>query len=430
MTGDKADTERASSSEVEYTGRSDARRYSVMGRRRFMDSLASLGLSASALGLLSKDAVAAKTDDPSDEIVIPTKVQIKNPEKLRDGVPKDPPHEMETITERVPYEEWARTEAAHDAALRVADGLRSKFGQKPGRVLVRTSRGGRASKEVVVRTSTDAAVQSVLDTVPATVQGKVGSGRKERTVGQFPVAVEPRPVSYDQFDSQYRPVPGGCEIWGYDSSDNCSNGLSTNGGLTSFQAFYNGDAGEYQLATAGHGFENGGTVFDGWTQAEPTSCDLDRQVGTEWNYRLDAETDNNGNIQDVNFDAGLLSSSGASFNTKLADSGGSYKGEIAGYYTWSKVKQEEGNSSWTVNLQGISSGVVSGHVTAVDPEDKFFTTSFNAQGGDSGGSYYRLDSANQINTIGIHSYSPSSGSSGATGMHLSRILDEWNLYFV
>lgn len=389
-----------------------------MGRRGFVKYLTTLGMGTGAIQYISQDAFAAKAADPKDEMVIPTKRKIKNPEKLRDGLPKNPPLEMETIYERVPFDEWARTETAHAAAVNISKKLKSEFSGNVGNVLVSTDhRRSGAQKEIIVRTKSNKLVESIQAVLPNTASGTIGTGSDTTTQTGIPVRVEQQSITLDEFEYDYSPDPGGAHgesVYNNNADD-----------ITFFQLFYNGSAGEYQMATAGHAFEENGDTVDSFAQPDDSPYP-DNRLGYSWDYRYDPVYDSNGDLIDVNFDAGLISpDSDSDVTTKIAGSNGNYKGDIAGYYTYSKIKNEEGNTSWKVKLQGSSGGVYEGYINTTDPVDTFYGCSFDAIGGDSGGPYFRRDSADQINTIGVHSYS----GGNSHGMHLSRILDKWDLDF-
>jgi len=94
-----------------------------MGRRRFLETLAALGLSTQAVQGMSKEKLEQLTGDPTREVPLVSAIQAKNPERYKTPPLPDEPADRETEYYTVSRDRWVRMESAYDAARRVQNKL-------------------------------------------------------------------------------------------------------------------------------------------------------------------------------------------------------------------------------------------------------------------------------------------------------------------
>jgi hypothetical protein len=173
-------------------GRTPERKWSVMGRRGVLKSLAALGLSGPAMDELAQQAQAA-TDGPTSEVPYVAAYQVADKETLRNGDPV----EMEEVIETMPRERWVRIKAPHDASRRLYRSIHARFDAPFVSTGVQTDSTGR--KEVVVTRrlpeNVDEATlptdfETLRDALPATISGSVGEGKEAKTLTDIPVRAE------------------------------------------------------------------------------------------------------------------------------------------------------------------------------------------------------------------------------------------------
>ncbi len=103
------------------------RELALMGRRRFIETLTAIGLSASTVSGMTKEKLLDLTDDPTDRVPRAKAIRLKNPDKWE--APPFPEREPQFETEytTIPRDKWVRMESAYDASERIKRKVSSQF---------------------------------------------------------------------------------------------------------------------------------------------------------------------------------------------------------------------------------------------------------------------------------------------------------------
>ena len=162
-------------------------------------------------------------------------------------------------------------------------------------------------------------------------------------------------------------------------------------GYTNGTLVYDSDIDKNVMVTASHCLDDHNDVY----QNDTVSSDHLRNVKRS---KLTANDDfDAGMIDDFDFDGDY------SF---AADSDDTYQGPtIFGTVSKSVMKDQEGDTSWTLDKQGISTKRESGYIDRVYDTD--FRTTLDSKRGDSGGPVWREDSSEHAYMAGIHGGSAS-----------------------
>lgn len=248
-------------------GKLTTQKLSRMSRRRFIESLASLGVTGSALTLMSKDTLAETTENPEKEVPRLFGWRHTNHD---DVVNKGARPEREPIYYKIPRHKWARVEAAHDAKERVSTILEEEF-EKSVPVGVTTHGSGSNRRKVVeveyqilespkgdeIKSPSvefSEFKQTIEEKVGTTITGIAGKGTKKETrQAGIPVTVDrTRRVQTYSYDYEYREsgVPAGCLI------------RRPGGGVcTSGTPVWDNEIGDHVMVTAGHCLENINDIY-------------------------------------------------------------------------------------------------------------------------------------------------------------------------
>jgi hypothetical protein len=386
---------------------------SKMGRRRFLDTLGKLGVSAGALSYMSAEALADVTADPSDEVPRLDKLKHTNHEAIKRG--EESP-EKEAVYYTIPRDEWVVVETAHDAAERLEAAFEQQIATAVGGTLedptsnlkfgVTTVTSGQTRQKAVVveyrrLTARDGTVvgephvdfEWVRDRAPETVSGSVGSGDKQETRSDIPVVVRQRTVEQQAYyDGKYRPVPGGCQI--EDAYDDDIGTLCT--------PSWDDDNGEYVLVTAGH-------ITEGETD-HPTHQPYQSQY---YDYYI-GYSDKGYAASDFDAATIRLASDVDYYYWMAGSDAGTYSESIYGTLGWDTIKDHEEDTGYHLSLQGRTTGRNSGHIE-VTYSDKTFWIDVDSDGGDSGGTHFREDPKyNYAYIAGVHAWGSSANDAGAT----------------
>jgi hypothetical protein len=384
---------------------------SRMGRRRFLRSLAGLGISGTAVQYMSQDALASVTDNPKKEVPRLSRLEHANPEAVRAG--EEPP-KYEPVYYTIPRDKWVRVESAHDAANRLEKRFEPKIDTDYIKFGVTTiTTGQRKKKAVVVEHRTvdkrfDGTREPSIDyeqlseLVPEKIDGQAGKGSNTVTVEGIPTTIKKRTVEEQAyFDSKYRPVPGGCQV--EDESDDDIGTLCT--------PAWDSDVSEYVLLTAAHLTEES----PGHDMHQPHFS------LTAGNYMGDSDK---GLITD-SFDAATIQMGSDEDNTyRLAgSSSNTYQEWISGTVAWDEIKDNEDNTSYELYLQGRTTGRNSGYIDDAYT-DKTYWIDVAAEGGDSGGPHFKLQNGDAY-ISGVHDWGSSDNDAGAT--YIGKVEDKFNL---
>lgn len=386
---------------------------SRMGRRRFLDTLGKLGVSAGALSCMSADALADVTNDPRDEVPRLDKLKHTNHEAIERG---DEAPEKEPTYYTIPRDEWVVTETAHDAAERLEAAFEERIVSATDDAVknptanlkfgVTTITSGQSRRKAVVvehrrLTAPDGTVVSephvnvewVREQAPATVTGSVGSGDHRETRSGISVAVRQRTVEQQAYYAgKYRPVPGGCQV--EDEYDDDIGTVCT--------PAWDNDNGEYVMVTAGH-----------LTEGE-TDHDIHQPHWSTYAGNYIGGSDKGWAESD--FDAATVPlASDVDHSYQMAGSdAGTYSEHIYGTLGWDTIKDHEGDTSYHLSLQGRTTGRNSGYIDVAN-SDQTFWIDVDSDGGDSGGTHFRNDpSYNYAYVAGVHAWGNTEGEAGAT----------------
>ena len=410
-----------------------------MGRRRFIGLLSSLGLSATSLRYMSKDAAAATTSNPKEEVPYVAEIKIKDAEKYADELPNKP-LPTEPIVETVPRDRWVRVKAATNAAERLQRSL-EKQGISSVMVTVGVNKSG--NREIVVEHRTsylpkvnhsevngtkhpetielvphrpNVSADDLRSSLPESTSGIAGSGENAVKVSDIPVRVvekDMKLIAY--FNERYRPVAAGSQVEVYpDFSPYQTRG-------TNCSPFYSNYTGERQMVTAGHNFDRADDdrYYKNVQQpAKNYTGSPDNYVGSRSAVTFDGTPEG--------YDAGTWTpESGIGLTNSLAQDGGGTRKTIGGIITRSKIENEAGNSSWTIKKQGRTTGIKSGYVESMVPNRKYRTTC-NGSGGDSGGPFYHVKSDGKAYIAGMVTAATLDGTE-TEGHDIQWIMSNFNL---
>lgn len=345
-----------------------------MGKRRFVKSLAGLGLSTDLVRHITQDDLADLTNDPTEEVPRLQRLTHTNHEAVEAGAPP----EREPVFTTIPRDQWVRVESAWDAVQRLQTWIDDNDRLDDFVAGMKKTTMGHHSRHVVevsyVESRSSVDYQTVLDELPATVAGQAGAGDNAEVVEDIPVRVDRitdvRPTS-EYFDYKYRPVPGGCKM---DPDGSLSPG-------TTCTPAYDNDEGKYVMLTAGHNvdFTWGIDVYQPDDGSSSNFIGSSDQNGTSYD-----------NCDNLDWDAAEIELDGVDHKYAIAgdESGSDYDYPIYGIVTWDTVKD------WTdcdpeIFHQGKTSGRTK---TCVDKARSNKTIQYEdpPSGGDSGGPIFQV----------------------------------------
>lgn len=357
---------------------------SLMGRRRFLNTLAGLGISGSALSHMSQEALAEVTNDPNDEVPRLSALRHKNHEEFVNSVKngKQTVPEREPVYYTIPRDVWRVNEGCMNAAKRIQNRLRQLPETKGVSAFATKTTSGQQQKHAVsvkyttattatseVRTP-DVGLESLKEELPAETFGVVGQGKNAEKVQGFPIIFEEFEKQEDQadyYDDNYDPVGAGCCV---DVEDNDKTTYYTYGTPAK------NSQGTTRGVTAGHCVEYASA--DKWHQPYQLSG-----PGNWIGDRIDSKYRNSWDSD--NFDAGVMQTVDA--NWKLVDDYGGYKSTpIVGVIGRDELVDNQ-NSSYKISKQGATLGTDSGYLQDVSTNG--FVTDAPRAGGDSGGPHFK-----------------------------------------
>jgi hypothetical protein len=348
-----------------------------MGKRRFLSTLANLGVSATALSFITQDTLAEVTDNPKEEIPYVELLRHSNPEQVANGAAP----EREPVWDTIPRAKWVRVEAAHDAAEKVNAQLSEQFDTSQITAGVTSRNGDSYQKEIVVDyvkmehadgsvSSPSVSLPEVKGILPNSVSGHTGSGKNAETIQSIPVTVREQRIREAACQGGYYnddfgdSIPGGCRT-----------GDSGTTGTCCTAATRDSDSQNVMVHCA-HAID----VSSGHLH-QPGDAKSEEDLDVA-NYDLSGSND-----------SGYCTPySGETFIRRLADDNGTVKSyKVMGIVTWDTLKNKEGDTSYGVSKQGNRSGTTSGYITDTNKNDGVKNVWTNCDGaqGDSGGPIYR-----------------------------------------
>lgn len=379
------------------------RKLQRMSRRRFLETFAALGVSASALNGMTQDAVGDLIDDPRREVPRVMCHMHTNHEEVKNGAAP----ERSPVYYKISRDQWRRVESAHNARKKIEKQLADR--SEPTSVWVTTNSNGEKRIGVEIQDNGSwgrFAHYNVENAIPSSIDGVAGSGTEmETTVKDIPVTVERKKVeangqptsaknrddpalSLAQQDPDYpedfyyaddwSPVPGGAAAVFFKYGAGAAAG-------TLATPVHNGD--QQNMVTAGH------NVLDGSSVLDTSVTDSTSDISTD--FEVNDVRNDNGEPSVSNFDAALIGPAGdISMSYRMAaGSGWTGSGEIMGTLSRDRLRDIEDNgtiSSETFIRRGARTGE-NKEFGIDDIDSEGFRPSLDenkTDGGDSGGPYY------------------------------------------
>lgn len=400
------------------------------GRRRFLKTLAGIGMSGQALAYMSQDTLASITSDPKREVPRLKELRHTNHEAV---MQKEEPPEREPIYYTIPRDEWAYVEGVQNAAVGMQQHIDNRLntcGSTAGYVTAATREavsGHHTRREVVVQhiTINDEApnpdFQTVKEKLPGTIDGRAKGAEASEAVEDIPVTFEQRDMKFldggadGEYDYDYDPnTPVGAEIEAYQR------------GTTGTAAYHNGRD-EFVMTTVNHICDPNN---DGSGQYDAYQPDLPSRGGGDQGSFIQGDTIGDGSEMScdshvLEFDGATLSF-GGNVTYKFAQNDGSYRNqEVAGTLGWDWIVDNQGKSQ---SKQGTATGWSSGSVNCTNPNTKVYLINASSANGDSGGPIHRqtyysdgtsFESVGSVLSIG--------DSSACGGVHISEIESRLNV---
>ena len=352
-----------------------------MGRRRFMENLSGVGVSATTLQELTQDELTEVTHDPEEEI--PYVARLRG-----DGDTRVP--EYETI----PREEWERRKTALNARDQVSQLLDQQFGNHPYSVAFApkdqspTGFGVEVRNPVAVdehgaRANPSKSIEELEDVLPNKMEAEVRELEEEVTREGIPIDVlnqEQELVSYNQ--PNYDNVPGGIAI-----------GTTIEGG-TLCAPFHSNDHG-VGWTTAGHVVKerNG-------SGQNPVNQDYDGGI-------IYIGTSKDGFFDDNDLDYAFIENDNDKDNKEISkwivDNDASEKEfKLTGIVSNEELENSVGDSSYELYGQGRTTGRQSGQIVGITGNGtETVETDWVAKDGDSGGPLFYKNDSDEAYIAGI-----------------------------
>jgi len=353
----------------------DISRLERMGRRRFMENLAGLGVSGTTLQYLEQDDLSEVTEDPEEEI--PYVAAWKNVGRAEDGTVQ-----REPVYDTIPREEWERRQATFNARKQIGEQLQDMPGEcKLGITDTESSPTGFAvtvgvsEKQHEVNQEIDQTeVESML---PTELTGKISEVEDEVEFEDIPVKLrsETTALSGGRYStgSIENQVPAGVSI------------STTVTGGTLNAPFHSNEYGD-GWATAGHVvIEEGGSGDNR----------VDLRRNSNYIYIGDSRDEHRPENSFDNLDYAFVEALDSKEPSEwiVSPDGSSEEYSIGGIVTDEALSNNVGNEDYEVLGQGSSSGRLSGYIDNIDgwPGIESVKTTFDTSNGDSGGPIFHLD---------------------------------------
>lgn len=362
-----------------------------MSKRRFLEHMAALGVSSTALAGLTKEAVAENTDNPDDQVIRLFGYHYK------DKKPPEPGQEVEREPAyySIPRDQWVRTECSNAAAKR----LERRFSEE-GYAFGVSSIDGEAcivAKHLTYESDsergTNESYQRFESDVPYKVDQKIRRNGREYSAENIPVIRRKESLEEQAyFDKKYRAVPGGCAA-GDDYDGTRGNEWSIG------HPAYCSDIFDSVLVTASHCIDrtSNNSVY------QPSDYSSNK-IGESFRYTPSGDGDV----------ASIQMESGTSVEYDIA----AYKSNSNDYMGWNVVGTVSGSQldDMAANNEyayqqgrrtGRCYGVVDDHYHKTRDSGPKVRIVCDTKGGDSGGPYFILDENYNAWRVGIHAWGSS-----------------------
>ena len=345
-----------------------------------------IGATGAALTGISNEALADHTDDPREEIPRLVRWRHTNHDNVETG---ESPPKWKPVYETMPRDDYIQLQGAVNGARKLqrkhhpdlAYGITGREVTGPGANIfvshITTQRSnGEASRPNIT-------FEEAREQIPSTAEVTVNVGGEQHRVTKPVVLKKTVREETAYFDTEYRPIPGGCQI----SPD----GDSSYGTLAT--PCYSSAHGTYGWATAAH-------VVNRTVGTEVEQPEYGSIIGTA----RDAPSFGNGDVAFVDDSGdGTMTYDMASYN-------GDYENwDIKGSVSKSGC-QNAVYYSYSVHAQGSRSGRTKGRAMDLimaddhDAGGDLLVTNSEFDDGDSGGPHFDKDTDNEIYIYGIHDY--------------------------
>lgn len=368
-----------------------------MGRRRFLSTLAEMGVGAATLEHITQEAYAETGADPEEEVV------------YRSGYRYTGAGEREPTYERIPREEWNRKQGARDAMNRVQDDIAEWANPElvaSGMEIIDT--GQRSRTGIVVeyleaydsgenRKAPNVSYEKVKERLPDETHGHVGDTKVENIpVRLRKITSEPKATVY--FDEKYRPVEDGVRIETPDPA------FATLGPPFQQDSYGQG------WATVGHNFSGTGTSH--WCKQPPG--------GSSIGYCAKKN-------EDFNADVAYVTSTGPDYKDVLADDPDTTWGErdVWGTKSDTWISNHAGGST-NGHFQGTISGREFGNISRYQENltGHVVRVTDAPQSGDSGSPMFHHDAGDDADyIIGVVAWNRDDDAAGNTADEFERQLN-------
>lgn len=386
---------------------------SRIGRRRFIKTLSSLGVSAAAVTHMSKEALADLTDHPEKEIPRLKALRHTNHEAVVNGTEAP---ELEPVYYTIPRDEFVRIEGTYNAAQK----LDNRLGN-PDSIEFGVKRSDGRSDDLVISVEhqtikhrdgkivePDISLAELEQTLPDTTNGEIEVGDRQYEVENIEVEVEDtKLVNDDYYAYRYRPVPGGCMM---------------NADCTIGHPAYDNDAGEYIWTTASHCVNRS----SGYSVYQPYE---DGAMAADNNYIGDSDKF----MPEGDGDAATImptwDNTGDNVEYRYAENDGSTTDWfIYGTRSVDYLRDMAANGE-SVYKQGKTTGRLYDEVLKVSSDGETVTLECDRDGGDSGGPYFDVNSYGNAYAVGIHAWGADYDGDGTFDDSKGNTMEYVNNYF-
>lgn len=338
----------------------DSSKFGRMGRRRFVETLSGLGVSAATVNELDPDDLEDITQDPEEEVPYLARYETLTKEEGK-------PPSRKPVYKSIPRDEWERRRTAIDAMNKINEKVNRDFEDPRIGAVFKSHDQSPTEFGVAVKVPDDPALRESLEVIEEELPSeKKGRTPEKNSVerGGIPVDVEIKdmePLACYNLQN-YDPVPGG---------------QATAGG-TLTGTFYSNKRSLDGWVTAGHVAEEGAAI----SQSTGSSYDF---IGTG---RDSVNEEQNGGLRDCAF-VEPISDEGVIGYICEEDNSDKQGFPIGGIILNRELQNNVGNTDYGVRLQGKISCKDTAHISEMNQGDSI-TVEYGKASGDSGGPAYRV----------------------------------------
>ncbi|GAA0268445.1 hypothetical protein [Halobacterium noricense] len=377
-----------------------------VSRRRVLKGISGIGLSAATFGAVTGSVTGQQESGSSKKKQYIEEYKVTYP----NGMNSQPT--IEPITGTVDRGYWQEMMAAEAAAAQVRQTLAQNGLDQRATVSVKTENSrqelidptisvdynaAKTLPQTEAISSKQAEIESIKSNVPKKAEGRIEDEGKtiSRSFDVIVDTIEKKPATTPstadidwKYDSEYRPVPGGCHIT--TPNTNGSHG-------TLCHSFWEPDSSARFHITASH------VLADGGTQENP---EYSTRVYQPYSDGI-GSTKRSACVYEDNFEAGFVEpqSVDPGYINKMANQDGSKTDNYVSYFKDWQWLSTDGKTT-DITKQGARTGETSGSVYAADKSNWTFWMEASMNGGDSGGPSYIVEDG-KIKLVGMMLWSTS-----------------------